>query len=92
MSILIDEEDPDPGPGHHRRQGQLPHAREMVEYGYRVVAGVTPGRDGRSEHGVPVFDTVRQAVRETGAEASITFVAPPFAADAIMEAADAGIG
>ncbi len=90
MSILIDEKTPILVQGITGDKGSF-HAREMVEYGSRVVAGVTPGKGGRSEHGVPVFDTVRQAVRETGAEASITFVAPPFAADAIMEAADAGI-
>jgi len=55
------------------------------------VAGVTPGKGGKSVHGVPVFNTVKEAVKETGATTSITFVAPPFAADAIMEAADAGI-
>jgi len=90
MSILIDETTRILVQGITGDKGSF-HAREMVEYGSKVVAGVTPGKGGKTEHGVPVFDTVRQAVRETGAEASITFVAPPFAADAIMEAADAGI-
>ncbi|AWN47339.1 succinate--CoA ligase subunit alpha [Methylobacterium terrae] len=90
MSILIDETTRILVQGITGDKGSF-HAREMVEYGGKVVAGVTPGKGGRTEHGVPVFDTVRRAVQETGAEASITFVAPPFAADAIMEAADAGI-
>ena len=67
------------------------HAQEMRDYGTRVVGGVTPGKGGATAAGVPVFDTVKAAVAETGAEASIVFVPPPFAADAIMEAADAGI-
>lgn len=68
------------------------HARQMLEYGTRVVAGVTPGKGGgKFEERVPIFDTVRQAVEETGADASAIFVPPPFAADAILEAADAGI-
>lgn len=68
------------------------HASQMLAYGTKVVGGVTPGKGGtRFEDKVPVFDTVEQAVRETGAEASVIFVPPPFAADAILEAADAGI-
>ena len=67
------------------------HTKEMIDYGSNVVAGVTPGKGGKTHHGVPVFNTVREAVRETGAQASITFVAPAFCADAIMEAADAGV-
>ncbi|MCC2668866.1 MAG: sucD [Armatimonadetes bacterium] len=68
------------------------HARQMLEYGTQVVAGVTPGKGGTLfEEKVPVFNTVRQAVEETGADASAIFVPPPFAADAILEAADAGI-
>ncbi len=72
------------------RVGQL-HARLSADFGTRVVAGVTPGRGGRSVEGVPVFETVREAVRETGANASVVFVPPPGAADAILEAADAAI-
>jgi succinyl-CoA synthetase alpha subunit len=68
------------------------HTRQAVDYGTRVVAGVTPGKGGQEVDGIPVFDTVEQAVRETGANASVIFVPPPFAADAIMEAAEAGVG
>ncbi|MBZ0216480.1 MAG: succinate--CoA ligase subunit alpha [Fimbriimonadaceae bacterium] len=67
------------------------HAKEMIDYGTNVAGGVTPGKGGASEHGVPVFDTMKEAVEKTGATASIVFVPPPFAADSIMEAADAGI-
>ncbi|MEF9603769.1 succinate--CoA ligase subunit alpha [Paracoccus sp. PXZ] len=67
------------------------HAREMIDYGTNVVGGVVPGKGGETCEGVPVFDTVKQAVAETGAEATLVFVPPPAAADSIMEAADAGI-
>lgn len=67
------------------------HAREMVEYGSNVVGGVVPGKGGETVEGVPVFNTVKEAVAETGAEATLVFVPPPAAADGIMEAADAGI-
>ena len=67
------------------------HAEEMLAYGTNVVGGVTPGKGGKSHLGLPIFNTVKGAVAETGAEASIVFVPPPFAADSIMEAADAGI-
>jgi malate-CoA ligase subunit alpha len=90
MSILIDEKTPIIVQGITGDKGAF-HAREMIEYGSNVVGGVTPGKGGRTHLGLPVFDTVKDAVRETGATASITFVAPPFAADAIMEAADAGL-
>ena len=63
------------------------HTGQMLEYGTRVVAGVTGGKGGSQVHGVPVFDTVRDAMAETGANTAIIFVPPPFAADAIMEAA-----
>ncbi|MFI5314168.1 MAG: succinate--CoA ligase subunit alpha [Myxococcota bacterium] len=72
------------------KTGQL-HANLSLEFGTEVVAGVTPGRGGTEACGLPVFDTVRQAVRETGANASVVFVPAPGAADAILEAADAGI-
>ncbi|RVU21663.1 succinate--CoA ligase subunit alpha [Methylobacterium oryzihabitans] len=90
MSILIDETTPILVQGITGDKGSF-HAKEMLEYGSKVVGGVTPGKGGRSHLGIPVFNTVKDAVRETGATTSITFVAPPFAADAIMEAADAGI-
>ncbi len=67
------------------------HTREMIDYGTNVVGGVVPGKGGATVEGVPVFDTVKQAVAATGADASLVFVPPPFAADSIMEAADAGI-
>ncbi len=67
------------------------HAQEMLAYGTKVVGGVTPGKGGTTHLGLPVFNSVRDAVRATGASASIVFVPPPFAADSIMEAADAGI-
>jgi succinyl-CoA synthetase alpha subunit len=67
------------------------HTRQAVEYGTKVVAGVTPGKGGQEMNGIPVFDSVAQAVAETGANASAIFVPPPFAADAIMEAAAADL-
>jgi len=72
------------------REGTF-HTRQAVAYGTQVVAGVTPGKGGQEVDGIPVFDTVDRAVRETGANASVIFVPPPFAADAIMEAAEAGV-
>jgi succinyl-CoA synthetase alpha subunit len=72
------------------REGTF-HALACREYGTQVVAGVTPGKGGTTHEGIPVFDTVADAVRETGADASMIFVPPPFAADAIVEAADAGV-
>ncbi len=66
------------------------HARQCIEYGTKVVAGVTPGKGGQKMDAVPVFNTVAQAVNQTGADASLILVPPPFGADAIMEAADAG--
>jgi succinyl-CoA synthetase alpha subunit len=72
------------------REGTF-HAKAAAAYGTKVVGGVTPGKGGTSHEGWPVFNTVHEAVRETGANASVIFVPPPFAADAIMEAADAGI-
>jgi succinyl-CoA synthetase alpha subunit len=72
------------------REGSF-HALACRDYGTQVVAGVTPGKGGTTHEGIPVFDTVADAVRETGADASMIFVPPPFAADAIVEAADAGV-
>ena len=67
------------------------HTKDMLDYGTNVVAGVVPGKAGETVEGVPVYDTVKDAVAATGAEASLVFVPPPFAADSIMEAADGGI-
>jgi succinyl-CoA synthetase alpha subunit len=72
------------------REGTF-HAKAAAAYGTKVVGGVTPGKGGSTHEGWPVFNTVHEAMRETGANASVIFVPPPFAADAIMEAADAGI-
>ncbi len=90
MAILITDETRVVVQGLSGRIGQF-HAQEMIEYGTRVVAGVTPGKGGSSVLNRPIFNTVREAVKETGAEASLLFVPPAFAADAMMEAADAGI-
>ncbi|MEQ8449966.1 MAG: succinate--CoA ligase subunit alpha [Nitratireductor sp.] len=67
------------------------HTKEMLAYGTKVVGGVVPGKEGQTVEGLPVFNTVKKAVAETGATASLVFVPPPFAADSIMEAADAGV-
>src|SRR5213075_1876920 len=68
------------------------HTKGCLEYGTKMVGGVTPGKGGQKDaNGLPIFDTVQQAVDSTGADATMIFVPPPFAADAIMEAADAGI-
>ncbi len=90
MSILINEKTKIIVQGFTGDKGTF-HAKEMIEYGTNVVGGVTPGKGGSTHLGKPVFNTVADAVAATGAEASITFVAPAFCADAIMEAADAGI-
>jgi len=90
MSILIDETTPILIQGVTGRIGRF-HAEEMIAYGANVVGGVTPGKGGGHVHDRPVFNTMKGAVEETGATASIVFVPPPFAADSIMEAADAGI-
>lgn len=90
MSILVDGETRVVVQGLTGREGQF-HTEKMIEYGTKVVAGVTPGKGGQQVLGVPVFDTVEQAVAATGAEVSVIFVPAAFAADAICEAADAGI-
>ncbi|AJE48675.1 succinate--CoA ligase subunit alpha [Celeribacter indicus] len=90
MAILIDGKTPVIIQGFTGRIGSF-HAAEMVDYGTNVVGGVTPGKGGGTHLDLPVFNTVKGAIEETGAEASLVFVPPPFAADSIMEAADAGI-
>lgn len=90
MSILVDADTRLLVQGITGREGTF-HTGQMVEYGTNVVAGVTPGRRGASVHGVPVFNTVSEAVRETGANASIIYVPARFAPDAILESTDAGI-
>jgi succinyl-CoA synthetase alpha subunit len=90
MAILITEETRLVVQGITGREGTF-HTLKNREYGTNVVAGVTPGKGGESVEGIPVFDTVADAVRETGANTSMVFVPPRFAADAIYEAADAGV-
>jgi succinyl-CoA synthetase alpha subunit len=90
MSVLVDRNTKVIVQGFTGTQGTF-HAEQMLEYGTKVVGGVTPGKGGTQHLGLPVFDTVAQAVEETGADASVIYVPPPFAADAILEAADAGI-
>ena len=90
MSIFVDANTKLLVQGITGREGQF-HTRQCVEYGTNVVAGVTPGKGGQKMDDVPVFNTVKNAVEATGANCSMIFVPPPFAADAIMEAADAGV-
>ena len=90
MSIFINRDTPVIVQGITGRMARF-HTKDMLEYGTNVVAGVVPGKGGETVEGVPVFNTVKDAVSETRATASLVFVPPPFAADSIMEAADAGI-
>lgn len=90
MSVLIDSNTKVIVQGFTGSQGTF-HAQQMLDYGTKVVGGVTPGKGGSEHLGLPVFDTVAQAVQATGANASVIYVPPPFAADAILEAAAAGI-
>ncbi len=90
MSILVDKNTRLLVQGITGKEGAF-HTAQCVEYGTNVVAGVTPGKGGSKMDAVPVFNTVEQAVRETEANAAMVFVPPPFAADAIMESADAGL-
>ena len=90
MSILIDENTTVVVQGITGNEGMF-HTRQMVEYGTKIAAGVTPGKGGQKVDGIPVFNTVSQAVKETGANASAIFVPPAFAADAILEAVDANV-
>jgi succinyl-CoA synthetase alpha subunit len=90
MAVLVDEKTRLLVQGITGREGTF-HTQQAVAYGTQVVAGVTPGKGGTSVDGIPVFNTVREAREQTGANASVIFVPPAFAADAIMEAADAGL-
>jgi succinyl-CoA synthetase alpha subunit len=90
MSILVDQSTRVIVQGITGREGTF-HAKACAEYGTKIVGGVTPGKGGSTHEGWPVFNTVEEAVKQTGAQASVIFVPPPFAADAIMEAADAEI-
>ncbi|WKZ33487.1 MAG: succinate--CoA ligase subunit alpha [Thermodesulfobacteriota bacterium] len=91
MSILVNKDTKVICQGITGEQGTF-HTRQMVAYGTKMVGGVTPGKGGTDVDGIPVFDTVHEAVRKTGANASVIYVPAGFAADAIMEAVDAGIG
>ena len=91
MSVLVNSNTRVIVQGFTGQQGTF-HAQQMLEYGTKVVGGVTPGKGGTEHIGLPVFNTVADAVKATGANASVIYVPPPFAADAILEAAEAGIG
>ncbi len=90
MSVLVDQETRVIFQGSTGREASF-HAQASLDYGTKVVGGVTPGKGGQTHLGLPVFNTVADAVKQTGATASVIFVPPPFAADAILEAAAAGI-
>ena len=87
MAILVDKNTRVIVQGLTGREGTF-HAKASAAYGTQVVGGVTPGKGGTTHEGWPIFDTVQDAVKQTGANASVIFVPPPFAADAVMEAAD----
>ena len=90
MSVLVDKSTRLVVQGLTGKEGTF-HAKQMVEYGTKIVGGVTPGKGGLTHEGIPIFNTVADAVKEVGANASVIYVPPSFAADAVMEAADAGI-
>ena len=90
MSVLVNKNTKVIVQGFTGQQGTF-HAQQMLDYGTQVVGGVTPGKGGTQHIGLPVFNTVNDAVKATGADASVIYVPPPFAADAILEAASAGI-
>ena len=90
MAIFVDKETKLIVQGITGREGQF-HTRQCIEYGTHVVAGVTPGKGGQTMDDIPVFNSVREAVDETGANCSMIFVPPAFAGNAIMEAVDGGV-
>ncbi|HZJ11085.1 MAG TPA: succinate--CoA ligase subunit alpha, partial [Methyloceanibacter sp.] len=90
MSVLVDSNTRVICQGFTGAQGTF-HSEQAIAYGTRMVGGVTPGKGGAKHLGLPVFDTVKQAVEATGADASVVYVPPPFAADAILEAIDARV-
>ena len=90
MSVLVDQNTRVLFQGFTGREASF-HAQASIDYGTKVVGGVTPGKGGLMHLGLPVFNTVADAVKQTGANASVIFVPPPYAADAIMEAVDAGV-
>jgi succinyl-CoA synthetase alpha subunit len=90
LSILVDKNTRVIVQGITGKEGSF-HTQQMIAYGTGIVGGVTPGKGGTEHNGVPVFDTLAEAVQQTGANASVIYVPPPFAADAIMEAAAAGL-
>src|SRR5215831_2377168 len=90
MAILVNKDTRVVVQGLTGREGTF-HAKASAAYGTKIVGGVTPGKGGTTHEGWPIFNTVSEAVEKTGANASVIFVPPPFAADSIMEAADAGV-
>ncbi|MEG0188496.1 MAG: CoA-binding protein, partial [Algoriella sp.] len=90
MSVLVNKDSKIIVQGFTGKEGTF-HAEQMIEYGTQVVGGVTPGKGGQTHLGLPIFNTVKDAVDQAGADVTIIFVPPAFAADAVMEAAEAGI-